>query len=215
MNKPEENRYSMLVGVQSLLGEKREIVDTIPKFSETVDEFDVTVQSIGDLNNQYQNVSGGATGNKAAAKDALIDTIMEVSGPLSVYAKHTKDENLRSLMDQPESLYRYNLRDTELFNRVKLIGKRVTENQENLAPYGITAEKVASLTAAITAYNTALSSKETRVASAIGAREGLTKVMNEADEILKEEIDPFMESFRKSHQSFYNEYMAARVIKDV
>ena len=43
----------------------------------------------------------------------------------------------------------------------------------------------------------------------------LSELFVQADEVLKEEIDPMMQVFRMSDAEFYNEYRAARVIRDL
>lgn len=214
MNKREENKYTMYNTVQAVLGDNRQIVDTVPLFAESVDEFNETLQTIGGLDNHYQSVSDGATAAKYAAKDALIDVIMQVSGPTSVYARRSKDENLLALSQSAESLYRYILRDTELLHRARLVASRISELQSELEPYGVTAERVNALNAAIEGYAEALGGRESKAASAVAARGGLSKAMDEADEILKEEIDAFMGMFKQSQPAFSDQYWAARVIKD-
>lgn len=47
------------------------------------------------------------------------------------------------------------------------------------------------------------------------ARKILYEAFAEADEILKEEIDKIMEVVKEQHRDFYDQYKAARMIRDI
>jgi predicted transcriptional regulator len=64
-------------------------------------------------------------------------------------------------------------------------------------------------------YDTTLSSKESKAAESKAARAALTQQFQEVDEILKEDIDTLMELMKQRNKEFYNQYQAARVIKDL
>lgn len=214
MNKREENKYSMYKAVETVLSENRETIDSVPMFADSVNEFRVGLRSIEDLDNHYQSAGTGAAANKYEARDEVAEKIMQITGPLSVYARRIGDTNLESICGSSESKYRYNFRDTEVLQRARLIVQRVGEHLEHLAPYGITEQMISGLKAAVGNYDSAMRGKESRDASSVAAREGLSKAMGEVDEILKEEIDEFMKMYKNSKPVFANQYWAARVIKD-
>ncbi len=53
------------------------------------------------------------------------------------------------------------------------------------------------------------------VVGRVDARSMLSDLLFQADEVLKEALDPMMLVFRTMDAGFYNEYRSARVIKDL
>jgi hypothetical protein len=59
-----------------------------------------------------------------------------------------------------------------------------------------------------------IGARESSIASRKGARGTMYSLFAEADEVLNEEIDHFMELIRPAETEFYNKYFTARIIKD-
>jgi hypothetical protein len=67
----------------------------------------------------------------------------------------------------------------------------------------------------IQAFSSSIGQRESSVAERMGARGNLMELFDVADKTLTEELDRLMELVRGSQTQFYNEYFAARVIKDL
>jgi hypothetical protein len=98
-------------------------------------------------------------------------------------------------------------------NALYSFGRRT--NNEALAPYTITAEKITALGQSIDSYRHYADSKDTRFAESKAAREVLFNLFADADELLREDIDTLVELVKNNNSDFYNQYFAARTIKDI
>jgi len=67
----------------------------------------------------------------------------------------------------------------------------------------------------IKAFSASIGQRESSVAGRVGARANLLELFDVADRTLTDELDRMMELLRGSQTQFYNEYFAARVIKDL
>jgi hypothetical protein len=106
-------------------------------------------------------------------------------------------------------------RSNEQINIAKLIYDLGKANQEGLAPFGITPARVEELNSRIAAFDATLKDIASGTAERVGARTALAEMFNKADELLREELDPVMHIFRLTDPDLYNDYRAARVIKDI
>ena len=61
----------------------------------------------------------------------------------------------------------------------------------------------------------ALGIKETSFATKSATRQTLSQLFDQADLVLKTEIDALMENFKADNKMFYDQYWSARVIKDL
>ena len=67
----------------------------------------------------------------------------------------------------------------------------------------------------IAAYDAATKQVSSGMAERVGARTAVSDLFIQADQILKDELDRMMQFFRVGAPEFYNDYRAARVIKDI
>ena len=148
------------------------------------------------------------------AADDLIEALIKIAGGLYVLARKSKDENLKKTSKVTHSGLEY-LRDTELLQKAKSIQSNANTNISKLAPYGITAALMTDLNNKVTAYEKALGSKESKFAESKASRQELGSLFEDADDLLKEDLDTFVDMMKDVNKEFYNKYQAARVIKDV
>ena len=72
-----------------------------------------------------------------------------------------------------------------------------------------------ALLRAMGAFEKALGARESSVAERVSAGTTLAKLFDDADELLRDDLDHLMEQVRGEFPQFYNEYLSARVIKDI
>ena len=96
-----------------------------------------------------------------------------------------------------------------------LIYNRLAAVSDALTRYAITAETIESQKQKIDASNDMIAVKDTGYDSRKAAREKLSDQFDQADQILKEELDKLIDKFIDSHPDFHNEYQAARSIHDL
>jgi hypothetical protein len=214
MNKREENKFTMYQGIKDLLAENQSSVATIPAFEESFQIFQDLLSRIAEKDQQYQNISVGAAEKKNQAEDELIDTLIAASSALRVFARRQKDEDLRkSSKVTATSLKR--LRDSELLTKSQNTFEAISQRQSSLKRFGMTEEFVNDFKTKLDNFNSALGSKESRVAESKSARQELGEDFDMTDEVLYEELDGMIELVKKADPEFYNKYQAGRTIKDI
>jgi len=214
MTKREENRYSMYRAVDKVLSDNQSVVDGLPALAESVSDFRQTMQDISDQDNVYKTVTGGATDAKNTAEETLIETMVSLSGALSAYGRKTGDDRSRSLSQFSESDLIL-MRDSDLVQKGKNLLETLQQNESGLTHFGVTSAMIADFLNRLTFYEEALGRKDSKFAESKAARRKLKELFSKANEILKEEVDQMMELIRVSNSGVYNQYEAARVIKDL
>ena len=209
----EVNKFSMCKGVEKVLDESASVI-TAQAFKDSVAEFKNLLKTISDKDNQYTTVSKGATAAKDDAEDDLIEALIKIAGGLYVFARKSKNENLKNTSKVTQSGLK-KIRDTELLQKAKNILSNANDNISKLSPYGITSALITDLNSRITTYENTLGSKESKFAESKASRQELGSLFEDADDLLKEDLDTFVDMMKEGNKGFYNKYQAARIIKDL
>lgn len=214
MTKGEENKLSMYKGVQEVLTNNSDIHSAIPVIGEALTSFSGIIGAIDQVNFDFQGSTKGATADKVAKEEVLINQATKLANVLFVFAVKTKNNALKEEFKFSKS-YLEKLRDTDLLNKCTQIINTAQNYLTELANYGVSE---ATITDAQTAYDnfaSAFNAQAEKMAERSSEREKLTTLFNDADNVLYEELDPMMELFIDSNPDFYNAYQSARVIKDL
>jgi hypothetical protein len=214
MRKHEENKLTMYKSVLTDLDSNKSKTDTVAAFAEPIMEFRTTVQAIESKTSQMDNAITGKTSTKLKAEDELIRVLLPIAAALYTYGRKQNNAEISEKVKVQESYLR-RMRDTELVIKARSIHALAVANVGSLGDYGITDVKVDDLSDKIENYNTSLGQRESGTAVRSGARLSLTELFAKADDILENSLDPLMELLRETFTEFYNEYFAARVIKDL
>lgn len=214
MNKNQENKLTMYEAVSTLLKDNAAIVSSVVAMQSAATTLASSIQRIKDKGQEKTTVTAGKTQTKREAEDALVLAALEIAAALFAYARRTKNNELKEIADVTETKLR-RMRDTELGAKAKTIHQRANAEVANLGDYSVTAEKLAELQTLITDYIVATGQRESSVAERSGATQALAALFDETDELLYDDLDRLMETVRSTETDFYNEYFAARVIKDI
>jgi hypothetical protein len=76
-------------------------------------------------------------------------------------------------------------------------------------------DEIKELADTLFVYEKRVNTKESKTHESHIARTNLDTAFDNADEILKDELDTFMELVRTKNNDFYNQFQAARVVKDL
>ena len=107
------------------------------------------------------------------------------------------------------------VRTNEQLNLAKMMLDLATANLAALGAFGVSQAMLDDLKSRIAAYDAATKQVSSGMAERVGARTAVSDLFNQADQILKDEVDRMIQFFRVSVPEFYNDYRAARVIKDI
>ena len=214
MTKSEENINSMFKAVSSLLAANQAKIDTLPALANSVSNFN---QKLGDIQNkdaEYTHLTSGKTNMKNSAEEDMIEALLPIASAVNVYAKINGKADLKENSKVTVSDLR-RLRDSELLIKAQYLHDIAQTNIADLANFGVAEANLTNLQSLIDTYKSSIEVKDTSFAEKSAARESLSKLFDDANEILKEEIDMLMELFRTSDSDFYNSYKSARVIRDL
>ncbi len=213
MNKTWENKLSMYHAVNTVLKNNAPAYADIPALSAAAQSMENLITDIGVKSSEFDKAIRGKTETKAQAEDDLVEALMPVGSALWAYASGRRDQEMMARANINDSMLR-RMRDTELLAKAKSIHTEATAQVSELADLSITQATLDDLAAKIKAFGDALGSRESSVAERSGAKTALSDLFSQADSLL-DRIDAMMQLLRAKATQFFNEYFAARVIKDV
>jgi len=214
MTNNQENKLTMYEGVQTLLSVNSEKTAVVPAFTGPIGRFQGTLESIKSKATEVEGAAAGTLAKKNLAEDELVSVLVPVASALFVQGTTQKQMDLREKANVSESAMR-KMRDTELVGKASSILSLAKQHSSALAGYAISPEMLTDLEGKIQAFSSSIGQRESGVAERVGARGNLMELFDVADKTLTEELDRLMELVRGSETQFYNEYFAARVIKDL
>ena len=212
MNKLMEDKRTMFASVLSLLSANRAKLNAVPGFPDALDSFQELLGKIDTKAKEKDEATAGKTVTKHATEQILIRAIMKASSALFVLARKTNNIELKEKSNILESTLA-RMRDTDLATKGEAILALVKEQAQPLAAYGVTAEEIAELEKKVISYRDAVGRSVSSISERIGARVSLETLMKEADELLAEELDRYMERIRENEPELYAAYIDASYIR--
>lgn len=214
MNRHETNKFNMFKAVTAVFEQNSSAAAEYPALGETFTQFKGVLAEIDATDKKFITSIDGKTITKNLLEDELIDELMPVKAALYAYAVKNKNEELKALTGDSESALK-RMRDPEFLKKGELIKGEASKHLADLAVYKITEALLTELQGKIDAFAAALDGKDTGFASRSALRKALSDKFDEADIILNEQMDTLIELVRKSNTLFYDQYFAARGIKDL
>ncbi len=214
MTKAEENKFSAYRVVISVLDGNQSIVSRLPALISAVTNFKSLVSDISVRDMEFITSTKGKTKAKNLVEDELLNVVIPLADSLYAYASRNKIEDIKAKSKVTRNGLE-KLRDTDLISKARSIYGLLDTNIAVLADFGITSTKVTDLLNKIVEYEAALSVKDTSFATKSATRKTLSQLFDQADLILKTEIDTLMENFKADNKMFYDQYWSAREIKDL
>lgn len=213
MNKRENIKAKMFRGVREVLDRNVAVIEKIPAFQLSYNDFKAAVTAIDENDKKYQNVTKGVTSKKDEVEEALIEALVTLSSSTSVYARRTGNNALKETVKvTPSSLKR--MRDMDLLTKAKQIQGEIAANQAGLTEYGVTKDDITNLGKKVADYEKAIQVQEDSFAQAKAARQDLGEGFVFAEDLLVEELDNLIERIAEANANFYNDYQKNRRLED-
>ncbi|MBK7229836.1 MAG: hypothetical protein IPH97_13435 [Ignavibacteriales bacterium] len=209
-----ENKHTMYKAVVSLLDGNTAKLSPIPALAPAITSFKDLVTAIKDKDTLANTAGEGLTQTKTADEAALISDAVTIASALSALGSATNDDRLKALSHVTKSSLK-SLRDTQLAIDVKNIKTLAESKLGQITAYGITPPMIAALDTKITKFESSTGTSQVGAAVSTTAFKQLDTLFDQADAILKEQIDKTMEIFRTTDPQFYGEYKSSREIKDL
>lgn len=214
MNDRQENKFTMYEAVTDLLDANTAKTSSITAFAAALTNLKDLMTSISEKNIQKGSVTAGKTTLKNQLQLDLIEEVVPIAAALFAYGSSVNDPHIKEIANVKKGAL-MNLRDTELMDKVTLIKDTADANIASLAAYGVDAANITAIDTKLASYNTALGGKESSFATKSAAGQVLSGLFDQADGILKDQLDNMMEMFKQTDEQFYLEYKSAREIKDL
>jgi hypothetical protein len=214
MTSNQSNKYSMYTAAENVLKGKTAKTAAIPAFAASYARLDSLITQIQDKDKERMGKTPGKLAAKDEAEDALMTATIIISSAVTAMARSKGNTQLKEAAFVSESHIRH-ARSNEQINIAKLTYDLAKANRQDLTEYAITDTMLEDLKSRIAAYDLAVKDFASGVAERVGARTAVSDLFVQADEVIKEEIDPMMQVFRVTDPEFFNDFRAARVIKDI
>ena len=212
MNNVQANRVTMYKTTIAVLDENNVIWNPMIPFVDAVTRFKTKVGAI-DTAAQKQDRPTGATQDKAGAREALEDVLFLMCQALGVLAHTNNDHDLLLLTDLTRS--GIDKLDAEaLSNRATLVLAQANARKSELATFQVTQANIDEFSSALQDYNEMKAGPRQATVERMVQTESLSTLGREANDILRNEIDPMVNLFSRTHPEFVSNYQSARVIID-
>ncbi|MBI5217217.1 MAG: hypothetical protein HY960_15800 [Ignavibacteriae bacterium] len=208
------NKISMYQAVISILLANIAKTVSIKPFASAIQLLTELVTSISGKSSEINSVVAGKAPVKNAMETSLIETTLSIAAAIYSYADDVGNIELKSKSKLSKSVLN-KVRDQDLILKVKSIRDLALEHQAALVDYDVPAEDITAFEQLVDAYSSAKTAIVTGISQRTGARKTQAQIIKETDALLKEKIDKYMLRLKKNHSQFYEEYKAARIIRDL
>ncbi|MFP4622340.1 MAG: hypothetical protein ACLFM7_13595 [Bacteroidales bacterium] len=211
MTDKQENKRSMFTSIKNVLYAHNSIWAGIPAMADAYGKFE---NILIEIDNQSQIQAGnikGITKQKQKEEDEMIQSTLEMATTVKAYASVIVDNELKDKVSYSPSDLR-NSRDTVLKDICQNIHDVAQSVISELGDFGKTPEDLQQLQKEIDDYADILSKPRNAVTTRAAATSELANLFHQADELLKNQIDNLMVSYKASEPRFYTMYDNARKI---
>jgi hypothetical protein len=199
--------------VAAVIDQHASVWNKMAPFVTAVQQFEEKITAIDGAAQKQETPVSGAVDDKGAARDALEDVCFLICEALGVLAHTSKDHDLEALVDlTPSGLDR--LGDEELSNRATTILARANAMKTELAALQVTDANLEEFAQALQAFQARKEKPRTAVTERVAQTQSLPNLFREANSILRNQLDPLVNLFKRSHLDFVTAYRSARVIID-
>ncbi len=214
MTTHEGNKLAMYQSVLSLMKANGAKTATLPALAGVVGEFEGLLHRIAAKDSERGDKMTGLLQQRNAALDDLIERTVAVGSALTALAHARRDVTMKEKVKVRFSALRA-MRPPEIEERARAIHAFAMENKAALADYGMTDAVLKGLASAGDTFHHSVEALGAGFAGKVGARLTMTDLFDETDALLKDSLDSLMKVMSRSEHQFYDEYQAARVIKDL
>ena len=177
-------------------------------------DLEAGITAIKERNLAFGTATKGKTSAKNNAEENLIEALLPLKGGLLAYASKINNHELREIAIVSENELR-RARKSEMVEKATAIMKAAGANSTALAEFGVDANLLTALQTQIQNYEATSEEKGISSTNKSALRKALTNDFDYLESLIDEQGDNLIELVRNNHPDVYNEYFAARVVKDL
>jgi len=216
MDDTDRNSVAMAKTVRTYMNNSPAKWTAIPAFVAVMGELDTMIEDIDSSVEKQEAPTKGITQDKAAARTALEELILDVGGAVFALANSLQPVNHAMAADvavNPSAL------DTMAEQQVNDLAMRIYEHANvNKAvltsDFDVSATRIAELDAARVTFQGLKSNPRAAISGKAGETATLPEKIREVKSLLRLRLDKMMLKFRTADAVFYAGYRSARVIVD-
>ena len=215
MTNSDLNKYGMFKVLIAIYIKWLTIISTIPALAEMFELLKTKVEEIKATSKALKNAKQGNVANKNNSLLAAIEAVLPIKGLLKSYAANSGNEVLLAKVKVTESDLTTKYREDEAIEKLNIIMEEAKNFPDVMSKGNFTTEKLDAVQSLVNNVETAESSVNSGNASASALRKKEAALVKEVSVIIKDHLDELMLLTKKDHIDLYNEYIAAKVIKDL
>ena len=210
----QSNKLLMFKGIIKFLRSNDAIVSENVQFGKSLVKFEEAVTHLESKEQERQTVAEGKTEVKQSAREKLVETASEFAAGLFTYAQDNSLIELMKLTDLLE--YEFDkLKTVDLSSRCSEIYKAAEGIISQLGEYDLDQAMLDEFKERIEAFELSVGEKESSTGKRSGAVKSVVQLFEEADLILKNKLDRFVEKVKAKKPEFYEQYQAVRNVKNI
>jgi hypothetical protein len=211
MNKKDEAKLSMYKAVEAHCTNNQTIIATSVPFQASFTTFVAKLASLFVTESSAQKQTKGIAVDKEALKQLLVKDAFEMASVVFAFASKTKNDTLRQAVNYSiTDLDR--LKDELIVPVASNIKKAASDNLTALAEYGVTTAKITAMQVSMDNYAAATQKPRLAKAQKTTDNKNVKTVMQEIDNILKNEMDKTIVVFKAANPNFVIKYKEVRII---
>lgn len=210
MNRKQEGKYIMGLGLSDLVNNNEETIDKIPNFKKYYAKYLENLACIGNNKGKQRVNRSGVKDSKKELRNKLSKSSIDTSNKLAAYAMVTNNKILSKEIHVTESEL-LNASDSKLLDMALILHAKATEHKQGAETYDITPEYLTNLYSLIEQFRQAIPSTRARVTESKAITDQLSQLSKEND-VLLENMDTLVEVIKFSHPEFYSKYKDIRKV---
>ena len=210
MNTKQINKLTMALAVEGICDVNPSVWQSLPAFADAYTDLKARVHNIQALGQSQSQDNSGLTQDKQNSRQTMCDLALPIASAVHAFAVKSKNNQLATQVDFSMSDLMGG-RDVQSIHRCQSIYDLASSNAASLGTYGLTAEKLTALNAAVAAYNLFMSRPRDARVQGKTVTGNLQGEFDAADEDLLV-MDDLINQFSPAHQKFVDDYTNARLI---
>lgn len=211
MKKRDINKMRMYNQVVLIISEHSSVWQTNVPFAEAYSTFSQKVSGLKAYVESQFTLTGKHTVQKQAASEALIETALRLQRVLVFYAAKTENPVLLERAHRSASHWK-RANETNRLLQAEELQDLLEEHLAALQDFGLTQADVDELSTRINDFADALGGPRSKIVHRAAFTQNIGKTVAELDEMLKLQIDTFIQSLSLSAPEFVSLFLRARSV---
>lgn len=213
MNARQEAKLSMYRAVEKHVNENTTITNTNAAFTAAFSTFSKKIANLQGSETVVSKQTKGVSADKSVLKTILCRSAADLAALVFAYANKTQNNTLKQEVNYSVSDFK-KMSDDLIAPACKNIANAANSNLAALADYGVTAAMISDFEKDMANYSAAVPMPQNVRAAKTTETAAIKATIKEIDDVLKNEMDKLVTTFKTAEPKFVSTYLNVRVIID-